>query len=173
VEAGLNDPDFFLYANEWDPSIRILARGGKIAFDPAVRALHRSPNGFRNAARLRKITSRNETWIALKYYPIPSWPRMLARVLFWNIYAARKSGLRVSAAAVQGWFLGLLGLRRALAKREVMPAPLLAKYERAFWSFRPVLVPAFRAVIKRLTGKTPIRAQGGPEPRDMASNNGC
>jgi GT2 family glycosyltransferase len=144
IKAGFNDPDFFLYANEWDLAIRILNKGYRIAFDPAIRANHRTSAMHRSYKRLRTLTARNEAWMVLKYFPLVRIPRILCRVLFWNAISSRKEGILSFWYAIYGVATALWKWRVAWVKREKIKPEILERYERNFWSFRPI--PLFKLV---------------------------
>jgi len=153
IEAGLNDPDFFLYSNEWDLSIRTLNKGYEIAFDPSIKAHHRTSLIHRSNKRLRTMTARNETWIVLKYFSLLKIPVMVCRVLLWNAMAfyLRKEGASAFRHSIQGVAVALWRWRVAWRKRERIKPEILLEYERNFWSFKPVMFLLKRSLIRMKT----------------------
>ncbi len=155
VAAGFSDRDFFWGAEEWDLAIRILNWGYAIAFDPAIRARHRTSALHRSYRRWRRLTTRNEIWMAIKYFPATRIPLMICRVLFNNSTRSRLDGvspqyaLRGAAAALWHW-------RVAWQKREAIAPGIRARYERQYPPFQaigPVLRPS---IGRRLPMNTPL-----------------
>lgn len=149
VEAGFNDRDFFLYSNEWDLAVRILNRGYEIAFDPLIRAHHRTSATHRSFKRLRTLSTRNEAWMAMKYFRAAKVPAVLMRVLLRNANMFRVEGVPSILYVLQGMASALLRWRVAWSKRERVRPEIIERYERGFWAFRP-LVYSLR---KRIEGK--------------------
>jgi GT2 family glycosyltransferase len=147
VNAGLNDPDFFLYGNEWDLTIRVLNEGYEIAFDPSIKAHHRASVLNRSHKRLRTLTARNEAWIVLKYFRWNKIPIMIFRVWFWNTTTVLSEGLTSAYYTARGVIVDLLNWKLAWKKRKPIRQDILMRFERNFWSFRPVL-PALRNFLK-------------------------
>ena len=155
IAAGFSDADFFWGAEEWDLAIRILNRGYTIAFDPAIRAQHRTSVLHRSYRRWRRLTTRNETWMAIKYFPLTRVPLMIWRVLFNNIARSRLDGvppwyaLRGATAALWHW-------RIAWQKREPIGPAIRARYERNYPPFQAI-TPLLRASTgRRLPTSTPF-----------------
>lgn len=149
VEAGFNDRDFFLYSNEWDLAVRILNRGHEIAFDPAIRAHHRTAPAHRSYKRLRTLSTRNEAWMAMKYFQASRVPLLLLRVLVRNANQSRVEGLPSLLYVLQGMGAALLRWRVAWAKREKVRPEVLRRYERGYWAFRP-FTASLRSRIKNM-----------------------
>jgi GT2 family glycosyltransferase len=155
VAAGFSDRDFFWGAEEWDLAIRILNRGYGIAFDPAIRAHHRTSVLHRSYQRWRRLTTRNETWMAIKYFPPARIPLLICRVLFNNINRSRLDGvppwyaIRGAAAALRHW-------RTAWQKRESIRPEILARYERYYPPFHTISLLLRASVGRRLPADTPF-----------------
>jgi hypothetical protein len=106
------------------------------------------------------FAGRNETWIALKYFPARRIPVIALRVLFWNIQVGRASGFPTRypfagvASACWRW-------RVALRKRELVDPKVLDAFERrsGFDSTRPISQRLRSAVGRRLgaLGREPQR----------------
>lgn len=69
-EVGMYDPDFFIYCNELDTGLKMIARGYRVLYACDIPALHHAspsarPTGFRTYYAIRnysKCINRNFTW---------------------------------------------------------------------------------------------------------------
>ncbi len=162
-DAGYLDPDFFVYAEEWDLGVRIRNAGWRFHFDPEVRVHHRTPDDARNLRFRRILAARNETWIVFKYYPVGRIPLLVLRVLFWNMLGARAEGPRSSPRyAVRGVLSACWGWRVAVSKRQAIDPDFLEALERrsGLWSLRPTGPRLGEMIRRRLRiprGSTPPR----------------
>lgn len=155
VAAGFSDRDFFWGAEEWDLAIRILNRGYGLAFDPAIRARHRTSALHRSYHRWRRLTTRNETWMAIKYFPLARVPLMICRVLFNNIARSRLDSVP-PWPALYGAVAALWRWRVAWQKRESIGPAIRVRYERNYPPFQ-VIGPVLRASVgRRLPMHTPL-----------------
>lgn len=147
IEAGFYDPDFVVYAEEYDLALRMLNRGWQIAFEPTIRAHHRASALHRSYKRTRTLTTRNETWMAIKYFPLARIPLIVCRVLFNNASLARLDGFPPWYTLL-GTAMALWNWRAAWKKREPIKPDILARYERNFWGFQPI-GPTLRGFVTR------------------------
>lgn len=142
LRAGGHDPNFFIYADEWDLSVRLLDAGYEIDREAAVRVVHRvAASAGRTPARLIAYTTRNETLMARKYFSRLHRVRLFVRIACRNFQRFRRAGFFHAAACVlQGAVLGLLD-RRASPVTLSAPAAMLSRYEAWMFAFRPLLRP--------------------------------
>lgn len=137
--AGGHDPNFFIYADEWDLSMRLLNAGYEIDRAAEVRVVHRTAQSSgRTSPRLVAYTVRNEVLMARKYFSALAARRLLLRIIVWNLHRFwPTSGWRTLGYVVQGLFLGRFDRRVApVPLRE--PVPMLARYEAWYGAFRPL-----------------------------------
>lgn len=138
VRAGGHDPNFFIYADEWDLSVRLLAAGFEIDREGSVAVTHRTAQmSARTSPRLIVHTTRNETLMARKYFRRTRFFRLLARVLVWNCTRFWGAGGFAPLYVLQGLLLGLLD-RRVQPVPIADPVSLLARYEAWMGAFRPL-----------------------------------
>lgn len=137
--VGGHDPNFFIYADEWDLALRMIAAGWEIDREGSIRVVHRTAQVFaRTPARLIVYTTRNEILMVRKYFRRVAFWRLVARVVVWNATRFwRAAGAATPAYVLQGLCLGLLDRRVQLE-----PVPdaraLLARYEAWMGAFRPL-----------------------------------
>jgi GT2 family glycosyltransferase len=149
LKAGVGfDPDFTMYADDFDLAIRIRNRGWKFVYDPSIRARHRTPDEVRDRRMRRTFAARNETWMALKYYPVHRVPVIVLRVLYWQMLAGRPES--TARYAVAGVASGCWRWRVAVGKREAIHPDVLHAFERisGVGSMRP-MSPRLRSMITR------------------------
>lgn len=156
LTAGGSDHDFFWGAEEWDLALRILNDGWEIMFDPAIWAHHRTSALHRSNRRLRTQTARNETWIALKYFPLKRIPVIVCRIVFWNAVYCKLEGLPALWHAPYGAARALWSWRVPWRKRQPIRPEILARYERSFTSFSRVGLRFRIFVGRRLPARTPL-----------------
>jgi hypothetical protein len=150
--VGDYDEDFFIYANEYDLSIRVLNAGWRVVYCPQITAYHRESKKHRSWKRTGWIGARNEAWFHIKHFPWWSLP-LLA---FWTCsrYAwrgMRKRSLSCSYYNLAGYIRGWISFRTPLAKRKPVKASVVKKYFRHHWLIAPVskgLLRAVRAPVK-------------------------
>lgn len=140
LHVGGHDPNFFIYADEWDLAVRLLAAGYEIDREGSIRVVHRAAlTAARTAARLVVFTTRNEVLIARKYFRRTRYLRLLARVAVRNWQRFRRTaGLRTLPLVARGFLLGLCDARVApvpLAE----PERLLRRFEAWLFAFRPFI----------------------------------
>lgn len=66
-EVGGYEERFFLYRNDTDLAMKLLARGGRVVADPAWFALHDSPAAARKSERWLHLATRNWVWLARRH----------------------------------------------------------------------------------------------------------
>lgn len=137
--AGGHDPNFFIYADEWDLSVRILAAGYEIDREASIRVVHRvAQTAGRTSPRLIVYTTRNEVLMARKYFRQQHYVRLVARIACRNFQRFRRTGgLRTAWYVRQGLALALCD-RRVTAVSLPHAAALLARYEAWMFAFRPL-----------------------------------
>lgn len=64
---GGYEPSFFLYRNDTDLALRLLATGRGIAFDPAWVVWHDSPAARRKSERWLRLATRNWFWLCRRH----------------------------------------------------------------------------------------------------------
>jgi GT2 family glycosyltransferase len=133
-EVGMLPTDFFMQAEEYDLSLRLLDAGWDIqAFDD-LHVAHRKTAAARCAARTMRLDVRNNITIARRYFP-GEWGRRFA--LDWS-----RRYWRIACANRQRWAF-TLGLMQGIA-RTIVP-----------WKRRPVTGDVF----DRFTGMSLIEAR--------------
>ncbi len=137
-EVGGHDPNFFIYADEWDLSIRVINAGFEIDRERSIRVRHRAPILHQQPEKLLLFTARNETIIMRKYFKRSKFVFLLFRVLIRNIQRGFK---------IYGWFapyfvcvgvtLGLFDIRvKKYHLKE--PEKILYRIEKWMFAFRPL-----------------------------------
>jgi N-acetylglucosaminyl-diphospho-decaprenol L-rhamnosyltransferase len=86
---------YFLYANDTDLALKLLAADWDVLMDPAIEADHRNATAFRRPDRWFSLATRNRVWNA-KRHGGPHWPWIAC--LAW-IEAHARAGLRPGAHA--------------------------------------------------------------------------
>ena len=114
LEAGGYEPRFLIGGEEALLSLDLLARGWRISYAPQL-TVHHYPSAQRDSAARRRLLRRNALWLA--------WLRLPAGMALADTVRACLAALhrREDALAVLD---ALRGLRWALARRKVIPAPL-------------------------------------------------
>jgi GT2 family glycosyltransferase len=109
LAVGGYDESFFLYRNDVELALKILAAGRGVHFNPAWRCEHDSPASGAKSARWCELATRNWVWLARRHGR--GW-RAGAGVLAGWAWAHKLAGLsaRRQAAVVRG---GVSGLVRA------------------------------------------------------------
>lgn len=129
----------FMFANEWEYSIRVKNAGFRIVYLKDCIVKHRASPKNRSYKFLRTYTTRNELATVWMYFLGVKKFVILFRVLFWNAYMFRKEGISSIFYAFNG-FLKFLKLVPVLNKEKIhVKEEILKDYEMSFWSFRPIL----------------------------------
>lgn len=104
-EAGGYDPRFFLYRNDVDLALTLLARGHKVVFDPDRIVWHDSPAVSRKSERWLDLATRNWIWLCRRHGR--GFSRLAALVLG-TAWAVRHAGLSLSrfGKVVRGFLEG-------------------------------------------------------------------
>ena len=66
-EVGGYEERFFLYRNDADMAMKLLAMGGRVVADPAWFALHDSPAAARKSERWLHLATRNWIWLSRRH----------------------------------------------------------------------------------------------------------
>lgn len=107
--AGGYERAFFLYRNDADLALKLLARGWGVHFDPALKILHDSPAGAggRKSVRWHELATRNWVWICRRHGG-RSGAGLVGALLGWA-WAHRLAGLSPSrhAATLRGAWAGV------------------------------------------------------------------
>jgi GT2 family glycosyltransferase len=67
IDAGGYEENFFLYRNDTDLAMKLLAMGGGVAFHPAWVVWHDSPAAARKSPRWCEMATRNWLWLARRH----------------------------------------------------------------------------------------------------------
>lgn len=67
IDAGGYEEGFFLYRNDTDLAMKLLAMGGGVAFSPAWIVWHDSPAAARKSPRWCEMATRNWLWLARRH----------------------------------------------------------------------------------------------------------
>jgi GT2 family glycosyltransferase len=139
LRVGGHDPNFFIYADEWDLALRLIAAGFEIDREGTIVVRHRAATqAGRTSQRLIVYTSRNEALMARKYFRSTRYWRLLLRVAVWNCTRFwRAGGAATPFYVLQGLVLGLLD-RRVQAAAVPDARALLERYEAWMGAFRPL-----------------------------------
>lgn len=134
AKVGYFDPDFFLWVHEDDFSIRVLAQGFKIHFEPNIVVYH-----YEKAPSLRKdmcyILPRNLAWFNIKHFCLFFWPALIARnlVTIFLMPIKRKSALAFFLA-LAGYLVGWLTFYIPLKKRKAVSLELQKKFLKFYFN---------------------------------------
>lgn len=137
LRVGGYEPAYFLYRNDTDLALKLLAAGRGVRFDPAWIVWHDSPAAARKSPRWFSLATRNWVWLCRRHGR--GWTRTGAILKGWA-WAHRLAGLSIllHSRVVGGVLRGLLrappplpadlendgsGLRRLLAARRGQVAP--------------------------------------------------
>lgn len=151
--AGGYDPDFFLYRNDTDLALKLLAMGRGVYHDPAWHVWHDSPGAGRKSSRWFRLATRNWCWLCRRHgRGLTAWS---AVALGW-VHAHRLAGLdpRAHASVLAGVWSGL---------RE-SPPPLLLDTARRGSGLRTLLALRLNKTIPNTLG-TPLRQAPKPPSR--------
>lgn len=107
-ELGGYEERFFLYRNDTDLAMKLLAKGGRVAADPAWIALHDSPAALRKSERWLHLATRNWVWLARRHGRGLAKLAGLVSGVAWALVQAGFSRARL-AAVVRGMREGMLG----------------------------------------------------------------
>lgn len=107
LRVGGYEPAFFLYRNDTDLALKILAAGMGVHFNPAWVVRHDSPSTSRKPARWFSLATRNWVWMCRRHGR--GWTRVTGVLAGWAS-AHRTAGMRVGAHArvLAGVTAGLL-----------------------------------------------------------------
>lgn len=148
-------PDWmFLYTNEWEHGLRIMAGGYELRYFEECRVVHRAVPKNRSFRRLRLLTVRNELLLIHRYFREHRHAaRLRRRILFWNCCYVYREGLGVFRNVYDGW---------KQARREMsgfpeieIPASVQDFFIQEHWSTRP-LREAFGAAWRIVRGRDPV-----------------
>jgi GT2 family glycosyltransferase len=107
LALGGYDERFFLYRNDTDLAMKVLASGLGVRCDPAWRCEHDSPAAARKSPRWCRLATRNWIWLARRHGR--GWRAALGAMAGWA-WAHRLAGLSPSrqTATLRGGLAGLL-----------------------------------------------------------------
>ncbi len=105
--VGGYDEGFFLYRNDVDMAMKLLARGWGVHFDPKLVVLHDSPAAAKKSKRWFTLATRNWMWLSRRHGQ--GWTKVKAIVMAWA-WAHRLAGLHITSqiATISGAVRGLL-----------------------------------------------------------------
>lgn len=102
-EVGGFDPDYFLYTDDLDLSIRLRKAGYSIKYVPDAVLYHKYSRGVKDELDLDRSSfqvfheQRNRAKFLLKLFPavtlIRNLPHILASFIYWNLFIARKESI--------------------------------------------------------------------------------
>jgi GT2 family glycosyltransferase len=140
------DESMFWGGEEFALAMELLHHDIPVALDPRFTLIHRHAARAVTPARAIEADTRNNIWIAFKYFPLP----LAAVVAF--IHTGRRFAMAVlkrkaggRQAVIRGMRAGLAGLDDVLAYRTPIPISMLARHNR--WFFQ--MFYAIRAQGKR------------------------
>ncbi len=102
--VGGFETKYFLYANDTDLALRLLAADWDVLMDPAIEADHRTTTAFRRPDRWFGLATRNRVWNA-KRHGGPHWP-WIACLAWIEAHARAGVRLRAHARAIAGFTRG-------------------------------------------------------------------
>jgi GT2 family glycosyltransferase len=114
-EVGGYEETFFLYRNDTDLAMKILALGGRVAADPAWFAWHDSPAAARKSERWLHLATRNWVWLARRHGRGLAKPLGILAAVVWAFVLAGLSRVRL-AAVLRGAHEGMLSPRPPLPR---------------------------------------------------------
>ena len=112
VGVGGLPEDFFMAAEEYDLSLRLLDAGWKISRFDDLHVCHQKSPVSRYPARIARLDARNNVMLAMRYFPEPWRMRYVAawlrRYHFMSIASGNRAAFRVGA--VEGLLRGIVGI---------------------------------------------------------------
>lgn len=125
AQIGWYPGDFFLYQNEIEVAIQVMAQGFKIHYDPSCRVIHRqAPAGRANWRRVYYPT-RNTIWLIRRYFPYPAAAYLITSRLCMGF-------IRAIQTREIGWYYR--AVQEAFAK-PIEPQPLPAGLHKRLTTF--------------------------------------
>lgn len=114
-EAGGYIGAYFLYRNDTDLALTLLARGKSVVFDPAIVAYHDSPFAARKSELWLRLATRNWIWMARRHGRGP-WKYV-------GIFAGVFRALSRAGLSITRLFRVLQGLKQGMLHSSPQPAP--------------------------------------------------
>lgn len=116
IEAGGYDERFFLYRNDTDLAMKLLALGHRVAFSPSWVVWHDSPAAARKSPRWCRLATRNWLWLTRRHARGAT--KLIGAVAGWA-WAHRLAGfsLRRHANVLKGVWEGIAHRTPPLAPR--------------------------------------------------------
>ena len=107
LAVGGYEAGFFLYRNDTDLAMKLLAAGRGVRFDPSLTVWHDSPAAATKSTRWFRTATRNWIWLC-KRHGGAGW---LRHALMGWAWAHKTAGLSLSAqiAALRGGWNGMFG----------------------------------------------------------------
>lgn len=102
------DHRFHYYAEEYDLAAKLIAQGGRIAFDRRFQVHHRKVQSNRSMNRILRRLVRNNAWVMRRFAPKDVLTAELRRTI------ARYAGIALKEHAELGYATGLFDLARTL-----------------------------------------------------------
>lgn len=115
-QVGGYEKDFFLYRNDTDLALKLLAAGGSVRMIPAWTVFHDSPQAARKSDRWLSLATRNWVWLCRRHAGFFGrwWP-----ILGGTLWAMKQAGLSPSRL-VKVWSGALSGV---FSRCPRMPVP--------------------------------------------------
>ncbi len=130
-QAGLYYEPLFIYCEGYDLALRILDRGFRILYAPAIRAIHRMSPVTRTAEKPYYFFTRNYVWIAYKDYAIFDGIRFFLPKFAMMLYFTLRSGrFRPFLRGLRDGIAGLRRIRRVRTPVRRATVRYLAELER-------------------------------------------
>ena len=142
--VGYYDPDFFLYANDYDLPIRVWDAGQRVVYDDSIVAYHAFSPKKRTGGRNIYFGTRNGIWFDFKHLPMSllviGLPRHLFSMLAWAVKE------RSLGSYFTGVLAGFWGIRTALKKRKPVRKEIATFYLKHHVYYEPILVRILRTL---------------------------
>jgi GT2 family glycosyltransferase len=120
-EVGMLPTDFFMQAEEYDLSLRLLDAGWEVRRFDDLHVTHLKTPGARHSARTMRLDVRNNILIARRYLPA-EWSRRFAwdwTRRYWRIASSKKQRLAFALGLAQGLSRTILPWKRRPVRLEV------------------------------------------------------
>lgn len=128
-KVGYYDEDFFLWVHEDDLSIRVLNKGFRIEFEPAIAVDHRLRYRYGVDGNFLLHWSRNLAWFNLKHFSFFLLPVLIFRnIASFLVAPIKRQTLRVLPYLFIGYGFGYLTAAIPLRKRRVVSSEVQTRF---------------------------------------------
>ncbi len=132
--TGGYDESMFWGGEEYALAMELLYHDVPVALDPRFALIHRHAARAITPAKAIEADTRNNIWIAFKYFPLP------LAALVASLHTAKRLAASLikrkpdgAAAVLRGVRQGMAGLRNVLPRRMPVPVSKLARHNRWFF----------------------------------------